>query len=765
MVPSSKVLVVTSDRRAAAGFRLGFEREGLAVVTAISAEDGADQLDDLDDVGLIVARADHDPEQAAAGKALIEALLETLAESAAEHGDPPVLYVGNGVSRAEALAAGADAVLKDPAYVRDVVTVGRLLAGRRTDNRAVMDGDLDAAFGVFYLIRALAAIGVSGTLMMVRGLRRGELRFFDGEVTSAQVGSLHGQSAMHQLLLWTEARFELRDELVVRRQQIPMSTQDMLASAERFLTDLREVAGPLSPAAIYAQDSGAIGNAGSLPGEVVDVLRLFDGHRNLADALEDSPFRVLDTLRIASRAAEVGLLRRVSGTRGRVTHRALLALEEWLVGAASTDEIPRAVVPEQSGAASRGKKGKKGRLSGPVPLTASSVEVDWSALTPRSIGLDSSLLSPVVPSSMAKGEITMRPVPTRTSREEAREKLELLTDPDERDRLFLEAKAAEAKAAKAKTDEDAKAKAAADDAKAKAAADDAKAKAKADDDAKAKAKADEDAKAKAKTDEDAKAKAARAKADEEAQQRGNKGRDDHKSRAARARAEEEARRARVKAEGDARRAKAKADEDAKAKADEDTKAKAKADEDAKAKAKADEDAKAKAAKAKAEEEARRTKALSDRHAKPSHKRLNRSSGEHKLPATIPGQVATDGDAPLLLSDEVQGARTDAAKLAAAATGAAADARPGRADQRPSSSSAIRIAAVDALAEDTRADAAAVGKAATTVFSDDEEAFFKAGLQSADGTAPPAITFDDLDEGYVPQGFWDRLVGRKPTKRR
>ena len=421
--------------------------------------------------------------------------------------------------------------------------------------------------------------------MVVRGLRRGELRFFDGEVTSAQVGSLHGQSAMHQLLLWTEARFELRDEVVVRRQQIPMSTQDMLASAERFLTDLREVAGPLSPAAIYAQDSGAIGNAGSLPGEVIDVLRLFDGHRNLADALEDSPFRVLDTLRIASRAAEVGLLRRVSGTRGRVSHRALLGLEEWLVGAASPDEIPRAVVPERSGAASRGKKGKKGRPSGPVPITASSVEVDWSALTPRSVGLDSSLLSPVVPSSMAKGEITMRPVATRSSREEAREKLELLTDPDERDRLFLEAKAAEAKAAKARTDEDAQA--AADDAKAKAAADDAKVKAAAD---------------------DAKAKAA-AKAEEESRQGGNKGRDDPKSRAGRARAEEEARRARVKADGDARRAKAKADEEAKAKAkaEEDAKAKAKADEAAKAKAKAEEDAKAKAdeaakAKAKADED-------------------------------------------------------------------------------------------------------------------------------------------------------------------
>lgn len=95
------------------------------------------------------------------------------------------------------------------------------------------------------------------------------------------------------------------------------------------------------------------------------MLRLFDGHRNLADGLEDSPFWVLDTLRIAARAAEVGLLRRVAGARGRVTHRALLALEEWLVG--STDEIPRAVVPSgadwtRAASAARSKRG--GRRAG-----------------------------------------------------------------------------------------------------------------------------------------------------------------------------------------------------------------------------------------------------------------------------------------------------------------------------------------------------------------------------------------------------------------
>ncbi len=713
MAPTSKVLVVTSDRRAGEGFRLGFEREGLPVSIATTV-DGLVGL--LKDVGVIVARAEHDDAHPAAGKALIEALVASLADKDGGHGEPPVLYVGNGVSRADALAAGARAVLKDPAYVRDVVTVARLLAGRRTENRSVMDGDLDAAFGVFYLIRALAAIGVTGTLMMVRGLRRGELRFFDGEVTSAQVGSLHGQSALHQLLLWTEARFELRDEIVVRRQQIPLSTTDMLEQAEHFLNDLRELAGPLSPAAIYGQDPSAIASAGTLPAEVIDVLRLFDGHRNLADALEDSPFRVLDTLRIASRAAEVGLLRRVAGARGRVTHRALLALEEWLVG--STDEIPRAVVPERSGPDTRGKRGKKkgGRASAPMPIgggagggaatTAASVEVDWSTLTPRSQGLDSSLLSPVVPSSVAKGEITMRPIPTRTSREETREKLELLTDPDERDRLFLAKQEAEANATAAKAKADAEA-----DARTRA----------------AKAEADADARTRAaKAEADARAVNAKADAEEEAKAKaGNK-----------ARAEEEA---------GAKAAKAKAEADTKAKAEADTKGKATADHDAKA-------------KERAEEEARARAKGGDRKGKGNDKRGPGKPGDGKPPAT-------SKDGPSVLADRVDGARADAARLAAAATGAAGDLRPGKAESSPSSSSAIRIAAAGAHADDVRADAASVTKAATAAFSDEEEEFFKAGLRSADSNAPPAESFNDLDDGYEPSGFWDKFLNRKPTKPR
>jgi hypothetical protein len=52
------------------------------------------------------------------------------------------------------------------------------------------------------------------------------------------------------------------------------------------------------------------------------------------------------------------------------------------------------------------------------------------------------------------------------------------------------------------------------------------------------------------------------------------------------------------------------------------------------------------------------------------------------------------------------------------------------------------------------------------FSDLEEAFFKAGHEKeAAVAAPPTESFDDLDEGYRPVGFWDRLRGRSPRRRR
>jgi hypothetical protein len=68
-----------------------------------------------------------------------------------------------------------------------------------------------------------------------------------------------------------------------------------------------------------------------------------------------------------------------------------------------------------------------------------------------------------------------------------------------------------------------------------------------------------------------------------------------------------------------------------------------------------------------------------------------------------------------------------------------------------------------IATPAQAEAVAAVRDDATAFSDDEEDFFRAGEKKT--TRPPSHdeSFADLDEGYRPVGFWDRLLGRKPKR--
>ena len=58
--------------------------------------------------------------------------------------------------------------------------------------------------------------------------------------------------------------------------------------------------------------------------------------------------------------------------------------------------------------------------------------------------------------------------------------------------------------------------------------------------------------------------------------------------------------------------------------------------------------------------------------------------------------------------------------------------------------------------------------ATGAFTQIEEEFFRAGTEEkhhAPKLASASDSFDDLDEGYQPVGFWDRLLGRNKKPKR
>jgi len=417
----SKVIVLDPDVRACRQIQLGFEREGVPTATASLDLGPAGTLElPGDDAGLVVVGGVD-------GQSLdlvrrVRRLLDD------RQLDAPIVFAGRGVARDDARAAGADEVVLRPAFLRDVVTIGRLLRGLPARRRSHLAGNLVEITGVYTLVRAFTALGRSATLTLIRGLRRGEIRFYHGEVTSAQVGMIHGQAALHQLLLWTDARFDFHHEDVVRRQQIPMSHDELFADAERFLEGVRDSSGGLSPSVVLEPNLPRVQSLGKqIPTEVYGVLRMFDGHRMLADVLEDSAYRVFETLRVAQRAVDAGLLRVVDRQPPRATWRAVLAIEHWLVGsevrdtvvdaqpiAPVTDVVARPLRPavERDGRDknSRKRRKKRRRVDTPVvaPRPAASVaEIDWGALVPRTVGAEVGPLAGVVPAAHVSGEIVM----------------------------------------------------------------------------------------------------------------------------------------------------------------------------------------------------------------------------------------------------------------------------------------------------------------------------------------------------------------------
>jgi hypothetical protein len=429
----SKVIVLDPDARARRQVQLGFEREG--VHTAAAATE-AELAVTGEDPGLVVVGGVDGH-----GVELVRRARGWLAGRGI---DVPLVFAGRGAEPRDATAAGADEVVRHPAYLRDVVTIGRLLVGRPADQRDRIVGNLIELTGVFTLVRALSALGRSATLTLIRGLRRGEVRFYFGEVTSAQVGVIHGQAALHQLLLWTDARFDFHHQDVVRRQQIPLSRDELFADAERFLEGVRDSSGGLSPAMVLEQDLPRVqALAKQIPTEVYGVLRMFDGHRALADVLEDSAYRLFETLRVAQRAVEAGLIRVVDKPPPRPGWRTVLAIEDWLVGGEPRDAVavsdavsdaasdaasvavndPRpatirdargAPVPPakagQGGKTARKRRKKKRRSDTPpaVAIGAAPIpEIDWGALVPRIVGAEVGPLAGVVPASQVSGEIVM----------------------------------------------------------------------------------------------------------------------------------------------------------------------------------------------------------------------------------------------------------------------------------------------------------------------------------------------------------------------
>jgi CheY-like chemotaxis protein len=370
MAQLSQLLLFDPDPSGLETLAYVFQKDGCAVSATGDVAKARELIENANQSLVLVAL--RDPEQV--GLDLIRATT-----SNPRTRNLACVAIGRSELRAAALGAGAFGFLSSPLFVRDALDACKLVAaatvpGSRPSPDTEVALKLAEVGGLYYLVRALAVTGRSAAAEVQQGQRKGELRFSDGVLSSAQLGSVQGLPALHHLLLWEDAELRIKFRNVVRRGgQLSLKGDEIIEECDRFLRDFAHEAKELGVArTVYLADPERARPTAALPSEVVPVLRLFDGKRDLAQVLDESPFRVFDTLKIVKQFAAAEAIRPTQPLPPGLKDAALLtggagALDIWFQRQAVVPESPAAAaqtagagaqtaasaVPSDSGAVNR----------------------------------------------------------------------------------------------------------------------------------------------------------------------------------------------------------------------------------------------------------------------------------------------------------------------------------------------------------------------------------------------------------------------------
>ncbi|HEY0710634.1 MAG TPA: hypothetical protein VGG33_27775 [Polyangia bacterium] len=300
----SHAIVYDTDTKGLEALAYGFEIDGVKVTSSAQSAQVRSHITASTGEVVIAVMRDEDADGIQ--------FVRGLAEDSATQKVPRLLLASAGLPDQVAGLAGPSKFLPLPAFVRDVVTAAKLLAGGAADGEEKSFEAALSEIGLFFTVRTMVGLGLSGIVEVERGQRKGELRFHEGEVVSAQVGPLEGPPALHQLLLWEEAAMVVQFRPTVRRGQTFTQGDELLEDCARFLRDFEHATRSIGHAqSLFVQDAEQTAAlVDSFPQELLPIQRLFDGNRNLGDAIEDSPFRVFDTIRAVERLVELGTIRR-----------------------------------------------------------------------------------------------------------------------------------------------------------------------------------------------------------------------------------------------------------------------------------------------------------------------------------------------------------------------------------------------------------------------------------------------------------------------
>src|SRR5262249_777658 len=143
-----------ADQSAAASVATGFHRDGLAV-ERLDGDDEAEKALRGDDLLVISAHLGNDSKN--------EEGLAVVRRGRAKLGALPILAIGDAEKRGASAEAGVTAFIAKPAFVKDVVTLGRVISMPREGVTKGWGGELDGLH-LYYMVRAFAASRQTGVM-------------------------------------------------------------------------------------------------------------------------------------------------------------------------------------------------------------------------------------------------------------------------------------------------------------------------------------------------------------------------------------------------------------------------------------------------------------------------------------------------------------------------------------------------------------------------------------------------------------------------
>ena len=311
-----KILLVDADPRSLRIVEVSLRKAGYNVACA---EDGVTALEIVEQQGPDLVICDtHLPNLD--GYAIARRLNER------PDGRIPIIFLAEQRSvedKIRGLELGVDDYLAKPIFVRELLARVNLLLARRTHDRLAtqtpasrrtrLSGSL-RDMGVVDLLQTFELSRKSGVLKIQWQRREGRIYFRDGKVVDAELGRLRGEEAVYRALIWSEGSFEVEFRPVPNEDVIPTTTQGLLMEGMRRVDEWGRLLEQLpNLGSIYEVDRPALAKRlTSIPEDLDEILRLFDGHRSLNDVIDESPYEDLSTLFTVTKLYFEGLLLKIS---------------------------------------------------------------------------------------------------------------------------------------------------------------------------------------------------------------------------------------------------------------------------------------------------------------------------------------------------------------------------------------------------------------------------------------------------------------------